>query len=65
MKKKTTGETKRRIKKIQRNILNKLYQLSFPEYVFSGIKGRSAFENAVYHIKCKYMLKLDMSKFFS
>ena len=52
------------LKKIQRNILNKLYQLSFPEYVFSGIKGRSAFENAVYHIKCKYMLKLDMSKFF-
>lgn len=52
------------LKKIQRNILNKLYQLNFPEYVFSGIKGRSAFGNAIYHINCKYMLKLEMSKFF-
>ena len=32
--------------------------------MFSGIKGRSAFGNAIYHINCKYMLKLDMSKFF-
>lgn len=53
------------LKKIQRNILYKLYQLDFPQYVFSGIKGRSAFGNAIYHINCKYMLKLDMSKFFS
>lgn len=52
------------LKKIQRNILYKLYQLDFPQYVFSGIKGRSAFGNAIYHINCKYMLKLDMSKFF-
>lgn len=52
------------LKKIQRNMLNRLYQLNFPEYVFSGIKGRSAFGNAIYHINCKYMLKLDMSKFF-
>lgn len=52
------------LKRIQRIILNKLYQLEFPEYVFSGIKGRSAFGNAIYHINCKYMLKLDMSKFF-
>ena len=52
------------LKKIQRNILYKLYQLDFPQYVFSGIKSRSAFGNAIYHINCKYMLKLDMSKFF-
>lgn len=52
------------LKKIQRNILYKLYQLDFPQYVFSGIKGRSAFGNVIYHINCKYMLKLDMSKFF-
>lgn len=52
------------LKKIQRNILNRLYQLNFPKYVFSGIKGRSAMGNAIYHIDCKYMLKLDMSKFF-
>ena len=52
------------LKKIQRNILNKLYQFDYPKYVFSGIKGRSALGNAIYHINCKYMLKLDMSKFF-
>ena len=52
------------LKRIQRIILKKLYQLEFPEYVFSGLKGRSAFGNAIYHINCKYMLKLDMSKFF-
>ncbi len=52
------------LKKIQRNMLYKLYQLNFPNYVFSGIKGKSAFDNAIYHINCKYMLKLDMSKFF-
>lgn len=52
------------LKKLQKNMLGVLYQLSFPEYVFSGIKGRSALNNAIYHINCKYMLKLDMSKFF-
>ena len=52
------------LKRIKKIILNKLYQLEFQVYVFSGIKGRSAFENAIYHINCKYMLKLDMSKFF-
>lgn len=52
------------LKKIQRKILHKLYQLKFPEYVFSGIKGKSSFGNALYHVNCKYMLKLDMSKFF-
>ena len=52
------------LKKLQRGILHKLYQLDFPEYVFSGIKGRYSLGNALYHVNCKYMLKLDMSKFF-
>lgn len=63
-KKRLLEKSSEELKKIQRNILNKLYQLKFPEYVFSGIRGRSAFDNAIYHINCKYMLKLDMSKFF-
>lgn len=52
------------LKKIQKRLLYKLYQLDFPQYIFSGIKGRSSFNNALFHINSKYMLKLDMSKFF-
>lgn len=53
-----------KLKLLQKRILNKLYQIEFPEYVFSGIKGRSAYDNAVTHINSECMLKLDMSKFF-
>lgn len=53
-----------KLKQLQRRILNKLYQIEFPTYVFSGIKGKSAYDNAIKHINSKYMLKLDMSKFF-
>ena len=52
------------LKQLQRRILNKLYQIDFPEYVFSGIKGKSAYDNALKHINSEFMLKLDMSKFF-
>ena len=53
-----------KLKLLQKSILNKLYQIQFPEYVFSGIKGRSAYDNAITHLNSKCMLKLDMSKFF-
>lgn len=52
------------LKQLQRKLLNKLYQIEFPNYVFSGIKVRSAYDNAIQHINSEYMLKLDMSKFF-
>ena len=52
------------LKKLQRKMLNQLYSIGFDDYVFSGIKGRSAQDNALYHLNSKYMLKLDMSKFF-
>lgn len=52
------------LKQLQRRLLYKLYQIEFPAYVFSGIKGKSAYDNAIQHINSKYMLKLDMSKFF-
>lgn len=53
-----------KLKQLQRRLLNKLYQIDFPNYVFSGVKGKSAYDNVVKHINSKYMLKLDMSKFF-
>ncbi len=52
------------LKKLQLRLLNKLYAIQFDNYVFSGVKGKSTYDNALQHIKSKYMLKLDMSKFF-
>ena len=52
------------LKQLQRRLLYKLYQIEFPTYVFSGMKGKSAYDNAIQHINSKYKLKLDMSKFF-
>jgi len=52
------------LKQLQRRLLNKLYQIEFPKYVFSGVKGKSAYDNAIQHLNSNYMLKLDMSKFF-
>ena len=45
------------LKKLQRKLLNKLYTIDFPNYVFSGIKGKSAQGNALQHLNSKYMLK--------
>lgn len=53
-----------KLKQIQKRLLNKLYKIEFPTYVFSGIKGKSAYDNALQHLNSEYMLKLDMSKFF-
>jgi len=53
-----------KLKRIQRKILYKLYQIDFPQYVFSGVKGRSAYGNVIFHLESKYVLKLDMTKFF-
>lgn len=52
------------LKQLQRKLLRKLYEIKFPTYVFSGIKGKSAYDNAIQHLSSEYMLKLDMSKFF-
>ena len=53
-----------KLKQLQKRLLYKLYKIEFPKYVFSGIKGKSAYDNAINHINSKYVLKLDMSKFF-
>ncbi len=52
------------LKQLQRKLLRKLYAIEFPTYVFSGVKGKSAYDNAIQHLNSEYMLKLDMSKFF-
>jgi len=53
-----------RLKNIQNKILAKLKNLDFPEYVFSGIKGKSFIDNAKYHSGLNYIFKIDISKFF-
>ncbi len=52
------------IKRIQGIILNALQQLDYPEYVFSGIKGKCYIDNAKKHQGYDYLFKVDISKFF-
>ncbi len=52
------------IKVIQKNILRKLIPIGLPEYVFSGIKGKSYTEMLKQHREYQYTYKLDISKFF-
>lgn len=48
----------------QYRIKNLLSKCDFPDYVFSGIKGRSYFSNAEKHKNCRYLFKTDISAFF-
>lgn len=52
------------LKKLQKNMLYMLYELDYPFYLFSGVKKKSAIDNAIYHLNSGYMLKLDIRKFF-
>lgn len=52
------------IKKSQEIIKNLLMKCDIPYYVFSGVKGKSYYDNAVIHKECKYMYKTDISAFF-
>lgn len=66
------GTTKKRLveapspqlKVIQKRIKNALARCEFPEYVFSGIKGRSYVENAQKHAGKLFVYKIDVSAFF-
>ena len=66
------GTTKKRLveapssqlKVIQKRIKNALTRCDFPEYVFSGIKGRSYVENARIHAGKLFVYKIDISAFF-
>lgn len=52
------------LKKIQKRILSMLRVLDFPDYLFSGIKGKSYIDNARQHKSRNYVFKIDISKFF-
>lgn len=52
------------LKKIQKRILSMLRVLDFPDYLFSGIKGKSYINNARQHKNQNYVFKIDISKFF-
>ena len=54
----------RELKLIQKRLKSLLQQLPVPEYVFSGIKGRSYIDNAKYHIGDNYLYKIDIVAFF-
>lgn len=52
------------LKAIQTRIKKVLAKLNFPEYVFSGVKGRSYVDNAKLHIGNNYLYKIDLTAFF-
>lgn len=53
-----------KLKKVQKNIQLLLKDIEFDENIFSGISGRSYVDNGRYHLGCKYVVALDISKFF-
>lgn len=63
-KKRLIEAPKYNIKMVQKKIKRYLDCIDYPNNVFSGIKGRSYIDNAYFHIKSNYFLKMDMSKFF-
>lgn len=52
------------LKKIQSYLLRDLQRIDFPNYVFSGIKGKCYIDNAKVHSNYKFLFKIDISKFF-
>lgn len=54
------------LKSIQRRIKGMLYQLPVPDYVFSGIRGRSYADNAFFHAQngSSFLFKVDLTAFF-
>lgn len=52
------------LKAVQTRIKKVLSKLDFPEYVFSGVKGRSYVDNARFHVGSNYLYKIDLTAFF-
>lgn len=52
------------LKIIQKNIQKLLKQIEYDINIFSGISGRSYIDNGRLHLGCKYVVALDISKFF-
>ena len=53
-----------KLKKIQKRIQKILKEIEYDSNVFSGISGRSYIDNGRLHLGCKYVVALDISKFF-
>ena len=53
-----------KLKIVQSKILRMLQRIKSPQYLFSGIKGKSFIDNAKQHSGIKYIYKIDISKFF-
>lgn len=56
--------TSEKIKTIQKRIQIILNEIIFDDNVFSGTRGKSYISNGKYHIGNKYVVALDISKFF-
>ncbi len=52
------------LRPIHDNIFSILSRISTPDYLHSGVKGRSYITNAEAHIGKGYLLKLDITRFF-
>lgn len=55
---------KRRLERIHRKVFSLLERIEKPEYLHSGIKGRSYITNAKVHIGSVPLVKLDLKKFY-
>ncbi len=53
-----------KLKKVQKTIQILLKDIEFDDNVFSGISGKSYIDNGKYHLGSKYIVALDISKFF-
>ena len=57
-------EPKRRLKQIHKRVFNLLQRIDAPDYLHSGIKGRSYMTNAAAHTGPHQVYKLDIKSFF-
>ncbi len=52
------------LKSIQKRIQILLKDIKYDENIFSGIPGKSYIDNGLYHLGSKYVVALDINKFF-
>ena len=52
------------LKAVHRKIKKYLCRLEYPNYLFSGIKNRSAIKNAQFHVTNDHILVIDIKRFY-
>lgn len=52
------------LKRVQKKIQNLLKEIEYDINIFSGISGKSYIDSGRFHLKSKYVVALDISKFF-